>query len=751
MEETKQVVLPSTFLNPLTQQPYQTTLWAYKIDDGTTNFGPLYPAFTIEAQKGSPTTVTYINYLSNSTIPFYRSAVDQTLHWADPQGMFPSFALSYDGPIPAVVHLHGGEVPSAYDGGPDAWFTPEGTTGPGYVTNIFEYPNDQLSATLWYHDHALGVTRLNVYAGMAGFYFLRDEVDTGIPGTGNLPAGNYEIEIAIQDRMFDTNGELFYPVGGMNPTIHPIWQPEFFGDVIVVNGKTWPYLDVEPRRYRFRLLNGSNSRFYEMWLQNQLTGAMGPAFWQIGTDGGLLEIPFKVDPAVGSFLVMGPGERVDLIIDFTGFDGQIFTLRNKARSPYPKGAPADPQTTGQIMQFRVVLPLSGTDDSYNPANGGILRPLTKLVNFPTATPNVAVQQKRLLTLNEVMAGAGPVEALLNNTKWDGRESPNTGMGGMQYGNFFAEMPVEGTTEIWQIVNLTGDAHPIHLHLTQFQLVSRQRFNVNKYNKVYNAAFPAVPNWFDPMTGMIMNYPGGVYVPAYGPPLPYGTVNADGAIGGNPAISPYLQGPVMPANPNERGWKDTFVMYPGEVTTIIVRFSPQSSDLSNNNPYYSFDPSAGPGYVWHCHILKHEDNEMMRPYQVVANLNAPVGRPAPGAGIDYPPPLNHGVMAKKNTILASMAEGTTPNDFTLFQNYPNPFNPTTQISFQLPEASEVKLSIYNTLGQEVRTLVSGNFDRGVHSVSWDATNNFGNKVASGIYLYRIEASNFVQQKKMILMK
>jgi len=259
---------------------------------------------------------------------------------------------------------------------------------------------------------------------MAGFYLLRDAVDTGIPGSGaNLPAGNYEIEIAIQDRMFDTNGELFYPVGGQNPNIHPIWQPEFFGDVIVVNGKTWPYLEVEPRRYRFRLLDGSNSRFYEMWLQNQVTGAMGPAFWQIGTDGGLLEFPVQIDPAVGSFLVMGPGERADIIIDFTGLAGQTFTLRNKARSPFPKGAPADPQTTGQIMQFRVVKPLIGTDNSYNPASGALIRPLTKLVNFATATPAVTVNQKRLLTLNEVMGVAGPVEALLNNSKWDGRNLP----------------------------------------------------------------------------------------------------------------------------------------------------------------------------------------------------------------------------------------------------------------------------------------------------------------------------------------
>jgi FtsP/CotA-like multicopper oxidase with cupredoxin domain len=743
MEEFQAQVLPAIY-GP-------TTVWGYEIRNATDDLlAPrYYPAFTLEAQAGTPTVVTYANNLSNPQAPFYRAAVDQTMHWADPLNDHHLWTpplpvpigagFNYSGPIPGVVHLHGGEVPSAYDGGPDAWFTSGGLTGPGYRASVgttYEYPNDQLGATLWFHDHALGVTRLNVYAGMAGFYFLRDGFDTGQPGNAaNLPTGDQEIEVVFQDRMFDTNGEFFYPVGGDNPEIHPFWQPEFFGDVIVVNGKSWPYLDVEPRRYRFRFLNGSNSRAYTMWLQNQATGTQGPAFYQIGTDGGLMEFPAAIDPKLGQKLLMAPGERGDIIIDFSGYDGQTLTLRNNARSPFPKGGTVDPRTTGQIMQFRVVLPLSGTDTSYDPATGGVIRPLTKLANFLTATPNVPFQKTRLLTLNEVMGVAGPVEALVNNTKWNGEESPNAGA-------FITEMPIEGETEVWKIINLTGDAHPIHLHLTQFQLVSRQKYNVNKYTKLYDGSFPAVANWFDPLTGGTVNYPGGIYVPAYGPPMQYGsTYNAatsTGYYGGNPDVTRYLQGPAKPAQPNEQGWKDTFVMYPGEVTTVIVRFAKQVDGTN-----FSFNPQSGPGYVWHCHILEHEDNEMMRPYSVVSALGAGDGRDAPG-GVTI-------AAAKADLALdqftrAEEPDALTPASFELSQNYPNPFNPSTEIRFSLPEASRVTLMVYNSLGQEVKTLIDSDAPAGYHTVKLD-----GRGLSSGIYYYRIQAGSFRDVKSMILMK
>ena len=625
MEEFQQMVLPAAMYAAL-PAPYNagTYVWGYNVNGS----GPLYPAFTIEAQRWMPTTVTYINNLWSPVLQQYLS-VDKTLHWADPldpmhtcmmsimPGMPPTFPCDqpYSGPVPAVVHLHGAEVQSQFDGHPDSWFTPGmGYVGPAWMSNVYTYPNTQEATTLWFHDHALGVTRLNVYGGLAGFYFLRDWANVPM----NLPGGpldttvvddsdplnpkiiNPEIEVVIQDRMVDTNGQWLFPdFPPLNPE-HPFWQPEFLGDVIVVNGKTWPFMNVEPRRYRFRFLNGSNARFYSMWLENRVTATPGPVFWQIGTDGGLLDTPVMVDPNSATMpmkLLLAPGERADLIIDFSGYAGQTLTLRNNARAPYPKGAAADPQTVGQIMQFRVVTPLSAPDNSYDPAIAapGSLRPMNPIVPLAGAVPNV----RRQLTLNEVMGPGGPLEVLLNNTKWDGTMSP--GVDPIKFPDGITELPQNGSTEVWEIINITADAHPIHLHLVQFQLLSRQNFNVNKYNKAYNALFP-----------------GAVFVGAYGPPGPYDVPNLNGAVGGNPGIGAYLQGPVRPPEPNEFGWKDTVIMYPGQVTRIVVRFAPTDTPLGTTVPgtnYYFFDPRTEPGYVWHCHILDHEDNEMMRPYKV----------------------------------------------------------------------------------------------------------------------------------------
>jgi spore coat protein A len=394
--------------------------------------------------------------------------------------------------------------------------------------------------------------------------------------------------------MFDTAGRWLFPDIGINPE-HPFWLPEFLGDTIVVNGKTWPYLSVEPRRYRFRFLNGSNARVYRMWLEDMVNALPGPAFWQIGSDGGLLDTPVKLDPAdpnLPRFFLLAPGERADIIIDFAGFAGQTLTLRNNARAPFPKGATASPQTVGQVMQFRVGTVISaGSDPSYNPAT----------LQSPRQSPIVPINAgapavKRQLTLNEVMAVGGPLEVLVNNTKWAGTRPDGTPIPGFvpdPQGNYLSELPKLGTTEVWEVINLTADAHPIHLHLVQFQLLSRQNFNTNKYNRAYNKAFAA-----------------GAFAPAFGPPLDYFTANADGALGGNPAIGPHLQGPAAPPEPNEVGWKDTVVMYPGQVTRIAVRFTAQ------DGAPFPFDATSGPGYVWHCHIVDHEDNEMMRPYNPV---------------------------------------------------------------------------------------------------------------------------------------
>lgn len=249
-------------------------------------------------------------------------------------------------PPPIVTHLHGAQVPSAFDGNPESWFTPgQAQTGPGFTTNIYTYPNAQEATTLWFHDHALGLTRINVYAGLAAFYLLRDGYDAGIAGTGlDLPSGKYEVELAIQDRQFDSNGQWFFPAGepaGLNstppnPETHPFWIPEFFGDAIVVNGKTWPYLNVEPRRYRFRILNACNARFLELEIAVASSDRPGPTIWQIGTDGGLLDEPVAIGGdgrRRDGKLLLAPAERAHVIVDFSDLRTQPFSCGTRPMPP----------------------------------------------------------------------------------------------------------------------------------------------------------------------------------------------------------------------------------------------------------------------------------------------------------------------------------------------------------------------------------------------------------------------------------
>jgi len=716
LNEFQQKVLPNTFYAAL-PAPYNagTYLWCYKADGWPQTF----PGPTLETRVGIPTTIQYVNNLQGpgGQPPFLQSLikVDQTLHWADPLAQHGSMN-AYVGPVPAVTHLHGGEVPSAFDGGPDAWWTPaRAQTGPGFVTDTYTYPNAQQASTLWYHDHALGATRTNVYAGLAGFYLLRDAANepASLPGgPADTPAdqyGNlYEREVVIQDRMFDTNGQLYFPSAGINPTIHPFWTPEFFGNVIMVNGKTWPFLQVEPRRYRFRLLNGSNARFYELRLMDRALKAAGPAFWQIGTDGGLLDAPVKLnDPLLAKAprLVVAPGERADIVIDFSGSAGQTFVLVNSAKAPFPKGASADPKTTGQIMQFRVGTTVTGgTDPSLNPATTASLRvkPIERLAAQPVT---------RALTLNENMGLLGPLEMFVNNTMWDMSAT---------------EVMKVGDTEVWEIVNLTADTHPIHLHLVQFQILNRQAFNLSKYMGVYGM----------PMPGM-------------GPPLPYDSLSVVTGfkLGGNPDVTPFLQGPVVQPDANERGWKDTFRMNPGEVTRVIVRVAPQDAVEQAGGPVtagmnlFPFDPAAalgtaddgfgfpgGPGYVWHCHIIDHEDNEMMKQLMITTPA-APVAS-----------------AARSTPAVAEAA--TAGRAVELGPSRPNPAIGRASIGFALPRAGAVDLTVYDVTGRQVRTLASGSFGAGAHSVDWDGRDAGGNAVPGGTYFYRLRTDGTSQVRRMV---
>ena len=562
-----------------------TTVWSYGSLNHPSTFN--YPAFTIEAKYKRPVRVKWINDLKDANGNFlpHILPVDPTLHWANPPGgasgrdMRPSFASTpgpYTGPVPIVTHLHGGHSAQESDGYAEAWYLPEANNLPeGFAkegtwyeffgnefqtkfgvpwqpgTATFQYQNDQRAGTFWYHDHTLGMTRLNVYAGPAGFYLLRrgpgdlpDPVLPGpAPGVGANPFGRfYEIPIAIQDRSFNADGSLFYPdsreffdqfAGPYIPDndVSPIWNPEFFGNTMVVNGRTWPQLEIEPRRYRFRFLNGCNSRFL---ILKTVTNpqAVRPAesvlpFWQIGTEGGFLPAPVMLDQ-----LLMSPSERADVIVDFTNFPvgTELYLINEGPDEPFGGGTPetdfpaADSETTGQVMKF-VVVPLASKDHSQDPAR----------LTLPAFKPLGPASNTRQVSLNEEPSKFpgfdGPVEAELGTL--DGAGDPVH----LGWGKAITENPALGSIEIWEIHNFTEDAHPIHIHEVQFQVVDRQPFDDG------DARSPE--SW-------------------------------------------------------ETGFKDSVIAYPGEITRVKALF-----DL--------------PGlYVWHCHIVEHEDNEMMRPYFIGPN-------------------------------------------------------------------------------------------------------------------------------------
>jgi FtsP/CotA-like multicopper oxidase with cupredoxin domain len=615
-------------------QMLPTTAWGYR----PLGFVPsltrpentwLSPTFAIA--RGTRTKVEWQNKLNGVKHPL---PVDPSIMVADPLHNLPPMGTVYPvdsngistfnysmNTVPIITHVHGGEQPPGSDGGPFGWFTPGfAKTGPEWANsgdvqanftptgkhNVYPYYNSQLPATIWFHDHALGLDRLNVYMGMAGAYVI---YDTALePGFSTTVAGSgvpsildtvlhptyhdrygqpFDIPLVIQDRIFDSKGQLWYPGSGDNPTIHPFWVPEFFGDTICVNGKVWPNLKVEPRKYRFRVLDGSNARFYNLMLQVQNTLANGPGFQVIAGDDGYLTAPATYAP--GSRMLIAPGERHEIVIDFSTFAGQNLLLTNDAVAPFAGGDPVNPNTTAQIMRFQVDATVSFPDTNVVPA---ALNPVLG-TTFPSITTAPVIT--RQLTLNEIQGDLGPTAVTIQHTALD---LPTT------------ETPRLGTTEIWRIVNMTADTHPMHVHLVGFQLKSRQDFRHQldttavDYAASYDAAWAAA-------------YPGGlVPADASGPPMAYnlpGTTLADGStlMGGSPDVTPFLvSGTLTPAEPQEQGWKDTIKIASGTVAELIVRFAP-----NDNTPSFPFDATAPLGYVWHCHILEHEENDMMRRYTV----------------------------------------------------------------------------------------------------------------------------------------
>lgn len=506
-------------VHPVDKTPLSTPMWGYS----GRGQPPTYPGRTFVARKNHPIDVQWKNKLLDEEGKPVTSLVpiDTTIHWADP--LAPPYPKSG---IPLVTHLHGGHTEAASDGYPEAWFTPNfSQVGVQWKKKTYTYSNDQEAATLWYHDHTLGITRTNVYAGLAGFYILRDCHEESL----DLPEFPYEVPIVIQDKDFTEDGALFYPSEPLTPeSPTPSVHPEFFGNFIVVNGKIWPKLKVEPRVYRLRLLNGSDSRFYHL----RFMTTSGPiTFYQIGSDQGLFYEPVPLKD-----LLIAPGQRADLLVDFCKFKGERITVTNDAPTPFPDGDLPDPETTGLIMAFDVSLPLKG-----------------KSSKIPKRLRRHPIRALESCQIRQVL--------LFESTDEYGRILPLLGtpeLGGLMWHQSATEQIRLGTTEIWEIYNTTMDAHPIHLHAGRFQLVDRQEFNAEQ----------------NPDSGALTD------------------IN--------------LVGPIIKPPPEEKGWIDTVIVPPsssentGQITRIIMQFN-----------------IAGT-FVWHCHILSHEDHDMMRPMIIIPN-------------------------------------------------------------------------------------------------------------------------------------
>ncbi len=433
------------------------------------SFGPSVPGPTLEMRTGEDVLVEWANALPQQ----HFLPIDHRLHGAEPAN--PQVRI--------VSHLHGARVPADSDGYPEDWFAPGKSA-------LYHYPNQQDAMMLWYHDHAMGINRLNIYAGLFGATFIRDRFEANL----NLPSGKYEVPLMVFDRLITPEGQLYYPISDKPGAP---WVPELFGDAILVNGKLYPYFEVEPRKYRFRILNASNARFYHFYFDN------GVAFQWIGNDQGLLPAPVSVKK-----VALAPGERADVIVNFSDSHGAQLVMKTDAF---------------EVMQFRV----SNNKVSDSSSLPSQLRPVPKIAESEAL-------KTRLLTLDEYdNRVAEPVLMLLNGKYW---HDPIT------------ENPTVNSTEIWSFINPTDDTHPIHLHTVRFQILDRQHFEPWTFQTKKEFRF---------------------------------------------------LGPRVPPEPWEAGWKDTVRADSKMVTRIIVKFD------------------SYPGrYVWHCHILEHEDNEMMRPYEIV---------------------------------------------------------------------------------------------------------------------------------------
>ncbi|NIO11593.1 MAG: multicopper oxidase domain-containing protein [Deltaproteobacteria bacterium] len=596
----RNIVQETGLIDPRNGRRLKTKLFGYGNDT------PSWPGQTIQVMSTSAdgadeTVVRWVNELQGKK---HLLPVDTSLHWAyslhgasSANGVdYRQFSINRNG-VPTITHLHGGNSDFQFDGNPEFFYSPDGEVKgpqwdfvPGGFTNTFRYNNAVPAGNLWYHDHALGITRLNVYAGLAGFYFIRDEFDTGLPDNPlGLPAFPYELAYAIQDRMFTDKGALFYPafpgdpfyddfITGegaiLPPDIFPGGGPtalaEFFGDHMVVNGKIWPKADVEPRNYRMHLLNGTDSRFLVIQFVAVDPGVTDPNdssasapldFWVIGSDQGL------GTPAQTDTLVIEPGGRYDVVVDFKDLQGKRVIMKNLGGDAPFGGAfgdDLDPEDlfpdrqTDRIMAFDVVVPLSSVPDNFNPGNlpgyGGV--------------PNGATTRR--VALFEGTDEFGRLQPLLGTVE-DGDLSGTNVATAYTWFQPPTETPTVNTTEIWEIYNFTADAHPIHLHLVNFEILDREDFEYD-------------------ITGTQT------------------TTQHNGTTGEAPEISNIrnLTAASVGSEYFEAAPKDMVTSLPGD---------PEAAPPTGQLVRIKAEFNKSGRYVWHCHILSHEDHEMMRVLQV----------------------------------------------------------------------------------------------------------------------------------------
>ncbi|XP_052205731.1 multicopper oxidase LPR1-like [Diospyros lotus] len=497
-----------------------TPVFAYGTSEGTATV----PGPTIEARYGVQTYVTWQNHLPSHHI----------LPW-DPT--IPTAIPTTKKGVPTVVHLHGSIGEPASDGHADAWFTANfEEVGPTWTNETYRYYNYQQPGNLWYHDHTKGLTRVNLLSGLIGAYIIRHPE---VEGPLGLPCGD-EIDrpLFVFDRNFRVNGSLYMNSTGNNPCIHPQWQPEYFGEAIIVNGKAWPRLIVSRRKYRFRIINASNARFFNFFFTN------GLGFTVVGSDSAYIERPVTVKE-----ILLGPSEITDVIVDFSESISDSTILANNASYPYPSGNPVN-EANGKVMKF-IIKPRREVDTA-------TLRVPTNLIGYPAPDLSSSTPVTRYIAMYEYTSDTGETTHLYINGK--SFEAPVT------------ETPKVGATEVWYVINLTSDNHPLHLHLALFMVLDQvELVGIDEFHNCMLKINDAIKC----------------------------------------QISKYARGKRVEVAAHEKGWKNVYKMTPGYVTRILVRFS-----YIHTNASYVFDATADPGYVYHCHMLDHEDNVMIRPMKLI---------------------------------------------------------------------------------------------------------------------------------------